>query len=187
MDGVDDTLTGRLLVASPTLLDPNFHRTVIFICAQSDDGTFGLVLNRPLEAELLEHVPAWRHIASSPTVIFSGGPVEPAIAMGLARVDSECSSEGWTGVTEHVGLFDLGRQPDELGDALRQVRIFSGHAGWGAGQLEGELAEEAWFVVDSEPGDPFGREPERLWHDVLRRQRGELRMLADFPPDPRAN
>ena len=188
---MNESLAGSLLVASPALLDPNFHRTVVFVCAQErgeeGGGTFGVVLNRPLEADVLDHLPQWRHRASSPAVIFEGGPVGRDGALGLGRIGDAPPAEGWTAVTDRVGLLDLGRSPEELGEALEQVRVFSGHAGWGVGQLEAEIAAQDWFVVDSEPGDPFTREPDRLWREVLRRQPGRLAMFADFPVDPAVN
>jgi putative transcriptional regulator len=67
------------------------------------------------------------------------------------------------------------------------VRIFAGYAGWGAGQLEAEIEEGAWYVVPAEPEDPFLRDPGRLWGKVLRRQGGQLAMLATMPTEPGLN
>ena len=193
------SLAGRLLVATPALLDPNFHRTVILMCVYGDEGALGIVLNRPSESDVLDHLPEWRHLAASPAVVFSGGPVEPTTALALGRAatsmeadadaDAEAEAEagGWTAVTDRLGLLDLGRAPGELGVEAEQVRIFSGYAGWGAGQLEAEIEEQSWFIVDAAPDDPFTREPERLWREVLRRQPGRLAIFADFPTDPRVN
>ncbi len=183
----DGSLTGWLLVASPALDDPNFHRTVVLVCAHEEGGAFGVVLNRPLEADLLDHLPQWRHLASSPAVIFFGGPVGTDGAVGLGLTRPGAAGEGWTAVTDRLGLFDLGRAPEEMAGSLERFRVFSGHAGWTAGQLEAEIERESWFVVDSEPGDPFSREPQRLWREVLRRQPGRLAMFADFPVDPAVN
>lgn len=195
------SLTGKLLVATPTLLDPNFHRTVVLICLHEEEGVLGLVLNRPTESDLLEHVPEWHHLASSPPVVFVGGPVEPESALAIGRLAkggegtddatgatgaSREPPEGWTAVTSEVGLLDLGRTPEQF-EGVGQVRIFSGHSGWGAEQVVAEIAEEAWFVVDSAPGDAFTREPETLWREVLRRQSSRLAMFADYPDDPRVN
>jgi len=67
------------------------------------------------------------------------------------------------------------------------LRIFAGYAGWSAGQLEGEIAEGAWYVLEAEPRDPFSDHPERLWREVLRRQRGELAFVANYPDDVSMN
>ena len=183
------SLAGRLLVATPKLLDPNFLRTVVFLCFHDERGAFGLVLNRPLEsAPVREHLPEWSEAAARPAVIFSGGPVEPSHAFGLARLrpTAEAPESGWTPVSDGLGIVDLSR-PAELLTAVSAVRIFSGYSGWSAGQLEGEIEEGAWFVVDLHPEDPFSEQPESLWRDVLRRQRGDLALFAHAPLDPRVN
>jgi putative transcriptional regulator len=67
------------------------------------------------------------------------------------------------------------------------VRIFRGYAGWGPGQLEGEIESGAWLVLDAEPDDVFAAEPDELWRSVLRRQGGRLAWLASAPDDLSAN
>lgn len=173
---------GKLLVATPKLLDPNFFRTVVLICSHDENGALGLILNRPIEeVDVGEHLPEWRPLAASPEVVFAGGPVEPSAAMALA------SPAPAGPILDGLGLADLSRSPGELSPGPRTVRVFAGYSGWAAGQLEAEVADDAWFVVDARPGDVFSNEPGRLWHTVLRRQRGELGMYAFFPPDPAAN
>ena len=178
-------LTGKLLLATPALVDPNFHRTVVLLCAHNEDGAFGLVINRPLKADLIDHLPQWRHRAASPPRVFEGGPVQRDVALALARVTA-VPAELWTGVSEAVGLVDLSREPEEFPE-LEELRIFSGYAGWGASQLESEIEQDSWFVVESEDGDAFSREPEALWSTVLRRQPGRLAMFTHFPGDPQQN
>ncbi len=184
---MSEPLIGRLLVASPTLLDPHFHRSVVLICQQSEEGAMGVILNRPLDAELAELLPAWQHLASTPPRLFEGGPVQREIAVAVGRHAAGPTGPGWTEVSDELGLLDLGRDPADLWGELQELRIFSGYAGWDARQLEGELEERAWFVVDVDPADPFSEEPEQLWQHVLRRQPGQLAMYATFPPDPALN
>ncbi|MEW5534654.1 YqgE/AlgH family protein, partial [Streptomyces virginiae] len=86
-----------------------------------------------------------------------------------------------------IGLVDLEAPPELLASALGGLRIFAGYSGWGPGQLEEELGEGAWYVVESEPGDVSSPDPERLWRSVLRRQRSELAMVATYPDDPSLN
>lgn len=86
-----------------------------------------------------------------------------------------------------IGLVDLEAPPELLASALGSLRIFAGYAGWGPGQLEDELSEGAWYVVESEPGDVSSPSPETLWREVLRRQRSELAMVATYPDDPSLN
>ncbi|MGE0226982.1 MAG: YqgE/AlgH family protein [Dehalococcoidia bacterium] len=177
---------GRLLVATPLLDDPNFRRTVVLLCSHDAHGAFGLVLNRPLEAAVVDLAPEWRGFVTAPPVLFAGGPVDRAQAFALGWSARTRGESWWTPIGGGVGLLSLEGEPDALED-IEQVRLFAGYAGWGAGQLEGEVSEEAWFVVDAAPGDAFSARPARLWHEVLGRQRGELRLFAHFPPDPRLN
>jgi putative transcriptional regulator len=185
---VGNSLAGRLLVATPKLLDPNFHRTVVFVCMHDEHGAFGLVLNRPLEAmKVAETIPVWSEHVSTPALVFLGGPVEPNSAIALGRSRAGLERDGWTRMTGTTGLVNLEANPEELMDDLEAVRVFAGYAGWGAGQIEGEIKEDAWFVVEAEPGDPFTGDPGHLWSAVLKRQRGKLAMFAFAPSDPSVN
>lgn len=160
-------------------MDPNFIRTVIVVLHHDDEGALGVVLNRPSSEPVTAHLPAWSGSLVEPAVVFVGGPVEPAMAIGLGR-DVEGSEP--TPIPT-VGLVDLSGAPN----VLDEVRIYSGYAGWGQGQLEGELEEGSWIVVDAEVADLFSSAPERLWADVLRRQGGRIALLATMPPDPSWN
>ncbi len=183
-----DALAGRLLVASPLLTDPNFHRSVILMCAHSADGAFGLVLNRPLPIAVAEPLPAWAATVSEPPAVFLGGPVQRDRAVALARLGGPPPHDlpGWAPVLPAIGLLDLELEPSAVPD-IEAVRIFSGHAGWAGGQLEGELLGESWFVVDADPADAFDPDPAHLWQRVLRRQTGRLALLANYPPDVTLN
>lgn len=183
---MDRALAGKLLVASPTLTDPNFARAVVLMIAHDTEGAFGVILNRPIEAPLAEHVPSWAPFATPPAVIFQGGPVQVSSALGLASADVRSHTPGWTQVIEGVGLFDLESAPGTT-EPPSQLRVFGGYAGWGAGQLDGEIEAGAWFIVDAEPDDAFTREPGTLWRRVLRRQDGQLAMFAYFPESPGQN
>jgi putative transcriptional regulator len=108
-------------------------------------------------------------------------------AIGLARADDPVPTEGWAPLFDDLGTVDLRRSPAEIEAPLERLRVFLGHAGWGPGQLEGELAEEAWLVVDALPDDPLSEDPTGLWRRVLRRQGGRLAWLANHPPDPSQN
>jgi putative transcriptional regulator len=181
------SLTGRLLVATPALSDPNFDRAVVLLLDHDGDGSLGVVLNRPTPVGVADVLDDWADHTGEPAVVFQGGPVSPASALGVAVVPGGDGPAGWRRVHGAIGLVDLESPPGPLGAALGSLRIFAGYAGWGAGQLEGELTEGAWYVVESEPGDVSSPTPERLWRDVLRRQRGELAMLATYPDDPSLN
>ena len=182
-----DALTGRLLVATPLLDDPNFHRTVVFVCSHNQEGALGVILNRPLEDPVDELVPAWGRLTAVPHVVFAGGPVDRERVIALARDRSGQERPSWSPILPQVGLVDLGLDPDYLPSSVEVVRLFAGYAGWGGGQLEHEIGESAWFVVDARPGDIFTHAPLDLWRTVLRRQSGALAMYSTFPRDTALN
>jgi len=180
-------MTGRLLVATPALTDPNFHRTVVLVCAHSVEGSFGLVLNRPIDGVRVEDVlPDWAALAVPPVALFRGGPVEPSRALALARLAAGRTVASWTPVYGDIGMVGLGEEVPAP-SALVALRLFSGYSGWSSGQLEAEIEQEAWFVVPAAPADAFDPGPATLWRAVLRRQSGRLALFSFFPDDPRAN
>ena len=184
---MEELSRGVLLVAMPTLADPNFRRTVVLVCDFEEDGSLGLVLNRPTPVRAVDYLPEWEEQLAHPPVVFIGGPVQPDNAVGLARRRSDRPLEGWTQVVGATGLIDLGRSPGDMGEAPLEVRVFSGYGGWGPGQLQAEVAAGDWAVVDSRPGDLFLEDAAGLWGRVLGRQSGRLAFYANFPDDPRLN
>jgi putative transcriptional regulator len=182
-----DSTARRLLVAVPTMLDPNFFRTVVFVIEHTPEGALGVVLNRPSEADLTDALPDWSDLVGEPAVAFVGGPVQPDAVIAVARVAAPIGNGGWQPLVGEVGTVDLGRSPADLGENVEVVRVFAGYAGWGPGQLEGELAQGGWYVVDAQPGDLLTPRPADLWRSVLRRQRGDLAVAANFPMDPGSN
>ncbi|WP_367042393.1 YqgE/AlgH family protein [Streptomyces sp. Je 1-332] len=194
------SLTGRLLVATPALADPNFDRAVVLLLDHDEEGSLGVVLNRPTPVDVADILEDWGELAGAPGVVFQGGPVSLDSALGVAVIPGEEGPAsgvrarqgrgepiGWRRVHGAIGLVDLDTPPELLAPALGSLRIFAGYAGWGPGQLEDELVEGAWYVVESEPGDVSSPAPERLWRAVLRRQRSELAMVATYPDDPSLN
>lgn len=174
------------MVASPLIGDPNFERSVVLMLEHNPSGALGLVLNRPSDTVIDELLPAWVDLASSPDLIFFGGPVSPGSVICLGRALGS-TPDDFTPVVGSVGPIDLNRGPDELGMVIDELRIFAGYSGWGPGQLESELSVDAWFVVDADPLDAFFPDPESLWSAVLRRQPGPMAWLANYPVDPRLN
>jgi putative transcriptional regulator len=183
----DGGLAGKLIIAEPMLGDPNFERSVVFMIEHSTEGAVGVVLNRPSALEVAVVLPEWADIAAEPRVFHVGGPVEHNSVLALARRRTCASPHGWTQVAGDVGSVDLERSANDIGSGLAEIRFFAGYAGWGPGQLDAELAENAWLVVDAVPADVFAPDPEAMWRAVLRRQGGKLGMLADFPLHPSMN
>ena len=187
-------LAGRLLVATPILGDPNFRRTVVLIVEhEADQGTLGVVLNRPTKVAVGQVLEPWTDLATNPSVVFSGGPVAPNSALALAHVPGTDEPVGWhplegsAPAMARLGLVDLDAPPGLLAPAITSLRVYAGYAGWSAGQLKAEIDEGAWYVLSAEPHDAFRPDPERLWPAVLRRQGGELAYMATYPDDPGLN
>jgi putative transcriptional regulator len=191
---VGESLRRRLLVASPLLLDPNFARTVVLMLEHNDDGALGLVLNRPTDTRLGEILPAWGDRTIAPGVVFVGGPVQPDGMIGLVRLPTEVHPSAEPGDDSSVtvlwrglGTVDLEAPPIAAGPLVRGVRCYVGYSGWGPEQLDGELSQGSWFVVDHVPDDVWTSAPDDLWRTVLRRQPPAVAQFASCPPDPSTN
>jgi putative transcriptional regulator len=189
----DGISTGRLLVATPQLVDPNFRRSVVLIVEhEQEGGTLGVVLNRPTEVPVDQVLPPWSELVTGPSVVFQGGPVALDSALALAHVPGTDEPLGWRALNgspavARVGLVDLDVPPEILAPEVMRFRVFAGYAGWGTGQLRSEIEEGAWYVLPAESGDVFAEDPDGLWPAVLRRQGGELAFVATFPEDPSLN
>jgi putative transcriptional regulator len=189
----DASLSGKLLAATPLLGDPNFRRTVILVVEDEDEeGTLGVVLNRPTHVPVGQVLEPWEELVTGPSVVFRGGPVSPNSALALALVRGAGEPLGWRSLEgsplmSRIGLVDLGTPPELLAAEITSLRVFAGYAGWGVGQLQVEIDEGAWYVLGGQPADAFFAEPERLWPAVLRRQGGDLALVATYPDDPVLN
>jgi putative transcriptional regulator len=179
-----ESLKGHLLIAGPSLVDPSFWRTVVLIGEHSEEGALGVILNRASEAAVAEAVPEFAELVDDIGQMHFGGPVQPSAIVVLADfVEPERASSL---VLDSVGFLPSEVDPDSLGE-LRRARVYAGYAGWGPGQLDGELEEGSWIVELALPEDVFTSEPETLWADVLRRKGGPFGVLALMPPDPSLN
>src|SRR3954451_18371584 len=178
----DESLRGSLLVAAPTLLDPNFRRTVVLIADHDDEGAMGVILNRPSGMTVAEAAPELEPLIGAEVPIFAGGPVQPTSGVVLAEV----TEVGDPVFGDIVLVPDLGELADVV-DSAGRVRVFAGYAGWGPGQLDGELEREDWIVDPAQPEDVFSPDPGALWADVLVRKGGQYALVARMPDDPSLN
>jgi putative transcriptional regulator len=179
-----EALTGQLLIAGPSLWDPNFRRAVVLVGHHDDEGAVGVVLNRSLVVPVREVVPALGGLVGEDDPLFAGGPVEPEGVVVMADfVDPT--------VAEVIAFESVGFLPPEpeagLELAIRRARVFAGYAGWGAGQLEAELEEGSWVLEPALIGDVFHPDPPRLWDDVLRRKGRSFDLMRLMPVDPSMN
>jgi putative transcriptional regulator len=181
---VPDSLRGKLLVASPSLVDPNFARTVVVITEHNEEGAMGIVLNRPSEAEISELLPELEEIVSGQP-LYVGGPVQPEAVVLLAEF-ADPDAAAWI-IAADVGLASAETDLEDLAAAVRRGRLYAGYSGWGPGQLEAELEIDSWIVEPPMPAELFPEDPESLWSDVLDRKGGQYKLIARMPADPSQN
>jgi putative transcriptional regulator len=172
---------GRLLVATPLLNDPHFSRTVVYLLEHDGGGTVGVILNRPSHTPVGQVLPSWQDAVSGPSVVFNGGPVQPDGALCLGQ--SAADGPGVRPVVDGVATVDLDGDVTVITGLTQRLRVFAGHSGWSPEQLDGELAEGAWWVVPGSPDDLFDDDPRPLWSRVLRRQPPPLSLVSTYPPD----
>lgn len=186
MDG--DSLTGQLLVATPQIGDGIFHRSVVLLLHHDEDGAQGVILNRPMDADIEAVLPGWQEHATRPQRLFQGGPVGLDSALGLVTVPGDGAEPlGVKRLFGGIALIDLDTPPVLVIPEIAGLRIFAGYAGWSPGQLEVEIRTGSWYVVDAENRDAFSDDPAGMWVRVLRRQRDQLAFVATFPEDPSMN
>jgi putative transcriptional regulator len=180
-----ESLQRHLLIASPTLSDPNFHRAVILIAHHDEEGAMGIILNRPTAATVGEAVPEVEEIVGGESAVFAGGPVATEGVVVLAELTDP--SLAALRVDDELGFVALGAENAHVASATRRARAFAGHAGWGPGQLERELEEQSWIVEPARHADAFSDDPEALWSEVLRRKGGSYALVARMPVDVSVN
>ncbi len=182
---MEESLCGQLLLASPSLMDPNFMRTVVLIGLHSEEGAMGIVLNRPSTVTVSEAVPQLEQAVAESELVYVGGPVQSNSIVCLAEFLDPAPA----------GLLVLGRISfpapdagiDELAEATARRRVFAGYAGWGEGQLDEELDHGDWIAQTAMPDDVFTDVPRDLWSTVLERKGGGYALLARMPLDPSVN
>jgi putative transcriptional regulator len=184
---------GRLLVATPLLGDPNFVRTVVYLLEHDDNGTVGVVVNRPSRTPVGQVLPAWQDVVCGPAVVFGGGPVQPDGALCLGRISDRAGGRLERGtasirpVVDGVCTVDLDGDAAGVASGTDRLRVFAGHSGWSPGQLAEEIGQGGWWVVPGDSEDLFSADPRPLWTRVLRRQPPPLSLVSTFPADPLAN
>jgi putative transcriptional regulator len=182
------SLQGRLLIAAPSLSDPNFARTVILIAAHGEGGALGLILNRGLDSDVCD---VWGKLSQEPCVrrekIRHGGPVPGSLMVlhDLLPLADIVIADDLYVATELASMESLAASTE--GRAL----FFVGHSGWGPGQLEAELEEGSWLLAPASPEHVFDDRDHSLWKEAATLAgRREIHALVDprhVPEDPRAN
>ena len=172
-------------MATPLLADAHFARTVVYLLEHDGGGTVGVIVNRPSHTPVGQVLPDWHDAMSGPAVVFGGGPVQPDGALCLGQVDAE--GPGVRCLVDSVASVDLDGDVAAVSGMASRLRVFAGHAGWAPGQLDAELAERAWWVVEGTHADLFSEEPKQLWREVLRRQPPPLSLFSTYPTEADVN
>lgn len=179
-----ESLSNQLLIAMPTLRDPNFERTVTLLCQHDENGSLGVVINRRIEdfslADVLEHLEIEPGAVRPGSPVFSGGPVHPELGMVLHDYSGEWQSTlrvgDRLGLTTSLDIMHAMARGDVPGRSL----LVLGYAGWGSGQLEHELQENAWLCAPADPRIIFETPIEERWS----RAAGQLGIdLLTISPD----
>ncbi|MGV6887651.1 YqgE/AlgH family protein [Rhodophyticola sp. SM2404] len=185
-------LTGKLLIAMPSMGDPRFAASVIYILAHNEDGTMGLVVNKPLSEVSFSDILGQLNISCANPVddmgIFYGGPVEPGRGFVLhsgeyRRLQGAADRDKGGGSIEVNEQFSMTSTVDvlediALGTGPKQALVMLGYSGWGAGQLEAELAQNAWLTCDATPELVFGTAQEVKWQAAVESFGIDPRMLS---------
>jgi putative transcriptional regulator len=177
---------GILLIADPFLKDPNFLRTVVFLCEHKEEGSFGFVLNRQYEYTLDELIP---DLEGYKFPVHYGGPVQVDTMHFLHQYPEEIPGgeevlKGvyWGGDFEAViGLLKKKELDKE------KIRFFIGYSGWGIGQLQEEMTEKTWLTVKANRKLVFHSNPAEVWKDSIKHLGGDYEMMVNFPIDPQLN
>lgn len=176
---------GKALIAEPFLSDANFGRSVILLCENSEEGSFGLILNQPTTNVLSDLIDTI--FIDFP--VYKGGPVEQNTLHFIHRLGKTIPDSldlgnniFWSGDFETIiekintGLIDE-----------KDIKFFIGYSGWGAGQLAEELKQNSWIVADVEEELIFDLDPEKSWQFILKNMGGKFKQMANYPIDPRLN
>ena len=177
---------GTLLIANPFLKDPNFMRTVIFLCEHKEEGSFGFVLNKPFAKTLADLLPEF---SDYKIPLYFGGPVQKDTIHFLHQYPDIISGgeevfDGvyWGGNFETIMALIKLKQID-----LRKIKFFIGYSGWAEKQIEDELTEKSWLTAVATRRLLFHNNPDNIWKDSLRHLGGEYEMMINFPIDPQLN
>ena len=177
---------GRILISEPYLPDPNFERTIILLCENNEDGSFGFVLNKPSLANVSD---VMDDIKNYDTPAMVGGPVQQDTLHYIHRFASLddaveiTSGIFWGGNFEKL-LFLL--ETKQL--AHKDIKFFLGYSGWTAGQLEEELEQDSWIVSDQVSEELiFDTAPDAMWKKTLTIMGGRFSVYSNYPKDPRLN
>lgn len=174
---------GTLIIASPDITTGMYFRGVILLCEHGPTGSFGILVNKPLDVEIPEEVINLKEISNPHVQIRAGGPLQPNQMMLLhsSNQQPDQTLEICPGV--YLGG-DLQFLQEALADANGpEVRLCFGYCGWGPGQLEREFLSGMWFIAPADAKYIFNPQPDKLWQNILRDMGGKYATLSMIPDD----
>lgn len=178
---------GSLLISEPFLSDDYFTRSVIYLCDHNEEGSFGFVLNKYVETNLSENIDGFPSIDFKVSI---GGPVDTSNLYYIHSFgDSLKNSLPITDDLFIGGNFDdVKTMISNIPGKARDIRFFIGYSGWQKGQLEEELTEKSWVVVNGVPSSVIlNTENEALWTQLMERLGGKFKLMSRFPINPSDN
>lgn len=177
---------GILLISDPFLKDPNFMRTVVFLCEHQDEGSFGFVLNRQYENTIDELMP---ELKGYKLPVYYGGPVQMDTIHFLHQYPDEIP-----GSVEVIKGIYWGGDFELLVDLIKKnmikadkIRFFIGYSGWSSGQLDYEMKEKTWLTVKGNKKLIFHKKHQNIWKESLKTLGGDYEIMINFPIDPQLN
>jgi putative transcriptional regulator len=177
---------GILLIADPFLKDPNFLRTVVFLCDHKEEGSFGFVLNRRYQNSIGELIP---ELQGNQLPVYYGGPVQMDTIHFLHQYPTEIPG----GVELLKGIY-WGGDFDAAVNLLKsqqfdenKIRFYIGYSGWGEGQLDNEMKEKTWLTVQATRKIIFHPDHDEIWKESLKHLGGDYEIMVNFPIDPQLN
>ena len=177
---------GRILISDPFLPDPYFKRSVVLLVNHDEEGSLGFILNKTVEINLND---TELNINDQEHKMYFGGPVQSSDLFYIHKLGSEI--EGSTVIKDGIfwgGSFaEIEEKLKTGGISESDIRFFIGYSGWESKQLEKEIKEDSWLVIDSNLEDILEANSEDLWKNILREMEGRLSVLASFPEDPNLN
>ena len=172
---------GKFLIARRELMDPNFAQTVVLLFKHDEEGSIGLIINRATDIKLSEAIDHFQQWEGEDDRLYQGGPVSRNRVTMLIRTEDEIEGAHQVFDDVHLGAANGLLQSLANGwDKPKAFRAYTGYAGWGAGQLEGEMKRESWYAVPARSDIVFDADPGTVWQR-LTEETEKVRWVRGFP------